>query len=148
MRQGRKRGDFPERAEEEQAPLWKLLRESLDSAKDYSWRLRAGLKTVAEQFESGNSGRALSNLGLALDGLNWLIGVYDHCRFFLAAPIRLDEETVVQTKLLDALRHLVALSEGGDFDGAAWVVREELLPRVEVLISRVEELSRLRIAPQ
>ena len=147
MRQEQKRGNFQESAEET-TPLWKLLRESLDSAKDYSRRLRAGLKTVAEQFEAGNSGQALANLGLALDGLNWLIGVYDHCRFFLATPIRLDEETVVQTKLLDALRHLVALAEGGDFEGAAWVMREELLPRVEVLISRVEELSRLRTLPQ
>ena len=150
MRRGQGRGSSTGQSDREgnRPPLRDLLRESLDSAKAYSRRLRAGLKTVAEQFESGNSGLALKNLGAALEGLNWLISVYDHCRFFLAAPIRMNEEAVVQTKLLDALRRLVALAGNGDFDGAAWVVREDLLPRVDVLIARVEELSRLRMAPQ
>ena len=135
-------------AGEDSEQLWKLLRDSLKSASDYSRKLRFGLSSLAEQFEAGDIAPALPKLSSILEGINWLIGVYDRCRFFLAAPIRVEEESIVQSKLLEALKHLVALVEDGDMDGAAWITRNELTPRVETLILRIEELSRRRIAPQ
>ena len=128
--------------------ILELLRESLNSARDYSRKLRFGLDSIAERIEAGDMDSALPRLSSAFDGISWLIGVYDRCRFFLAAPIRLNEETVVQEKLLEALKRLVAMAEKGDTDGAAWVMRNELMPRVRTLSLRIEELAKLRIAPQ
>ena len=128
-------------------PLSALLRETLDTATDYTRRLRNGLRGIAEQFEAGESDAALSNLSAGLDGLNWLIGVYDRCRFFMASPVRPGEEAVMGVELLASLRHLVDLVDQRDFGAAALDIRQRLMPRVETLCLRVEELARLRTDP-
>lgn len=128
------------------ASLRTLLKESLDSARDYSGRLREGLETVAAQCEAGNPPLAL--LSNAFDGIGWLIAVYDRCRAFMAVPVRLEEEEVLKVGLLGAMRDVVARLEGGDPAGAAQVLRAELMPRVRTLTLRVEDLANARTTPQ
>lgn len=123
-----------------------LLQESLDSAREYSGRLREGLETIAAQCEEGNPPLAL--ISNALDGIGWLIAVYDRCRAFMAVPVRPEEEEAMKAGLLETMKTVVARLERGDPTGAAQALREGLMPRVQTLTLRVEDLAKARIAPQ
>lgn len=129
-------------------PLGTLLRESLDSAMDYGPKLRNGLEAVARMLDEGDVARALPYLSQALQGINWLMAVYDDCREFLAAPVRPQEEAAVRSGLLNALKRLVSRVEAASFVEAAWMIREELLPCLRTLSARVEALSKLPVGPQ
>ena len=129
-------------------PLRTLLRESLDSAVEYSQKLTAGTEEIAAQFERGEAGKALPALSQLFDGLGWLIGVYDRSRTFMPVPVRVDEEAAMKGKILETLRLLVRLAGEGNFAAIAQNLRWELLPSVKTLAQRVKDLSGLRAGLQ
>lgn len=129
-------------------PLRTLLRESLDTAVEYSQKLTSGTEEIAAQFERGEAGKALPTLSQLFDGLGWLIGIYDRCRPFMPVPVRVDEEAAMKGKILETLRLLVRLADEGNFAAMALTLRWELLPSVRTLAQRVKELSGLRAGLQ
>ena len=129
-------------------PLRTLLRESLDTAVEYSQKLTSGAEEIAAQFERGEAGKALPTLSQLFDGLGWLISIYDRCRTFMPVPVRVDEEAAMKGKILETLRLLVRLADEGDFAAMALTLRWELLPSVRTLAQRVKDLSGLRAGLQ
>ncbi|MCR4818442.1 MAG: hypothetical protein K5841_05745 [Fretibacterium sp.] len=129
-------------------PLRTLLRESLDTAVEYSKKLMSGTGEIAAQFERGEAGKALPTLSQLFDGLGWLIDVYDRCRPFLPVPVRVDEEAALKGKILETLRLLVRLADEGNFAAMAQTLRWELLPSVRTLTQRVKDLSGLHTGLQ
>ena len=129
-------------------PLRTLLRESLDTAVEYSQKLTSGTEEIAAQFERGEAGKALPTLSQLFDGLGWLIGIYDRCRPFMPVPVRVDEEAAMKGKILETLRLLVRLADEGNFAAMAQTLRWELLPSVKTLAQRVKDLSGLRAGLQ
>ena len=146
--QERRGGESGDTAASTSTPLQTLLRESLDSAVEYSQKLTAGVEEIAAQFDRGEAEKALSALPLLFDGLGWLIGVYDHCRTFMPVPIRVDEEAAMKGKILETLRLLVRLADEGNFAAMPQTLRGELLPVVKILAQRVKDLSGLRFSLQ
>ena len=129
-------------------PLRTLLRESLDTAVEYSQKLTSGAEEIAAQFERGEAGKALPTLSQLFDGLGWLIGIYDRCRTFMPVPVRVDEEAAMKGNILETLRLLVRLAGEENFAGMAQTLRWELLPSVKTLAQRVKDLSGLRAGLQ
>ena len=127
-----------------QTPRRTQLRESLDTAVEYSQKLTSGTEEIAAQFERGEAGKALPTLSQLFDGLGWLIGIYDRCRPFMPVPVRVDEEAAMKGKILETLRLLVRLADEGNFAAMALTLRWELLPSVRTLAQRVKDLSGLR----
>ncbi|MCR5346940.1 MAG: hypothetical protein K6E38_04110 [Fretibacterium sp.] len=129
-------------------PIRTLLRESLDTAVEYSQKLMAGTEEAASKFECGEVEKALPTLPCLFDGLGWLIGVYDRSRTFMPVPVRLDEEAAMTGKILETLRLLVRLADEGNFAAMAQTLRWELLPSIKTLAQRVKDLSGLRAGLQ
>ncbi|MBR1671354.1 MAG: hypothetical protein IJ702_00330 [Fretibacterium sp.] len=129
-------------------PLRTLLRESLDSAVEYSQKLIAGAGGLAAQFENGEGAQALPALPQLFDGVGWLIGVYDRCRMFMPVPIRVDEEAALKASILETLRLLVSQADRGDFPAIGQTLRRAFLPGVRTLAQRVKDLSGLRAGLQ
>lgn len=125
-----------------------LVRESLDEALAYSRRLRDGIESIASRFEEGKDPEARDMLTQAIDGLDWLLSAYEHCRILMSAPLVPEEEAALRSGLLSAVERLLAQAGGERRRDMARTLRQDFLPRVEMLSFRLGELSSFRMDPQ
>ena len=132
----------------ELTPLRSLLRETLDEARRYAPRLRNGLELIAAQLENGDAAQAQATLPQAVEGLDWLLSVYDRCRALMSAPLAFSEEAALREGLLRAIGSLVEHAGARRYPEMVWLLRQDLLPSIETLALRIEDLSRLRTDPQ
>ena len=129
-------------------PVRVLVQESLTEALDYVSRLKKGLEEIAGHLESGETSAAQGKLSNAMDGLDWVLGVYERCSALAAAPFAEEEEQAFRDTLLSTLNRLVELMDGKKYLQMALILRQELLPSVNALALKIGRLSEPRTRTQ
>lgn len=122
-------------------PVRLLVRETLAEALAYSSRLKKGLEEIAGRFEGGETSTAQNRLSEAMEGLDWLLGVYERCSALTAASFSESEENTFREKLLDTLNRLVELMGEKKHLQIALTLRQALLPSVDTLAQMLGKVS-------
>lgn len=127
-----------------------LMKESLESATLYSWKLKIGVRELIEEIEEYFIGRNINFISpekilpavkTIISGVEWLVGIYDRCRFFSSAPIYQQEDNLVKLKIVTALKTFVNYVEAGDAYNILKTLKFELSPMLELLDGRIKMLS-------
>ena len=110
--------------------------------------MKKGLEEIAGHLEGGETSAAQGKLSNAMDGLDWVLGVYERCSALAAAPFAEGEEQAFRDTLLSTLNRLVELMDGKKYLQMALVLRQELLPGVNALALMLGRLSEPRTRTQ
>ena len=129
-------------------PVRVLVQETLTEALDYVSRLKKGLEEIAGHLEGGETSAAQGKLSNAMEGLDWLLGVYERCSALAAVPFAEEEEQAFRDALLSTLNRLAELMDGKKYLQMALVLRQELLPSVNTLALMIGRLSEPRARAQ
>lgn len=114
-------------------PVRELVEESLGEGERYLPLLSSGLESVATLFEERKDDEAQAKLLQAIEGINWLIDVFDKsCILMGVRPDVLKAGNFLQDRsaLNDALSEMVDVMESGKMIDLAYLIRERLLPVV------------------
>lgn len=115
-------------------PLRELVSESLNEGERYLPHLSSGLAAVATLIEEKKEGEAQAKLLSAIEGINWLVDVFDKsCILMGVRPDTLKSGDFLQDRsaLNEVLTEMVEVMEKGRMIGLAYLIREKLLPAVE-----------------
>ena len=129
-------------------PVRILIQESLTEALAYVSRLKEGVAGIAGRFEGGETASAQGRLSEALEGLDWLLNVYERCSALSGAPLAESEEQAFRDGLLKTLNRLIGLMDEKKHLQMALILRQELLPRLETLSLMLGRLSAPGTYPQ
>lgn len=127
-------------------PIRELVAESLEEGHRYIPVLREGLAAVATLFEEKKEHDAQVKLTQAIEGINWLIGVFDKsCVLLGVRPNMLVSGDFVEdiSSLNNALEQMAEAMDDGKMMSLAYLIREKLLPVIERLSLYWDELTRL-----
>lgn len=119
-------------------PVRELMDETIESAEEYAPRLRRVLENIAAVLASGIEKDTAAPLMHAVEGLEWLLGVYERCSLLTGAPMVIEEETAMRTELLTALGGFVAGAVNGDAATMSAVLRERIIPFVTQIENRLK----------
>jgi hypothetical protein len=128
-------------------PVRQLIPESIAEGERYIPILENGLESVATLLEGGKDNEALSRFAQCVEGIDWLMSVFEKCRFLLNVPAdsfkcgNYDEFTGEFTR---AQRDVLSSMEGGKNMRVAFLVRDEILPlisRFSMFWNEVKELA-------
>ncbi|NLL37369.1 MAG: hypothetical protein GX256_07610 [Fretibacterium sp.] len=122
-------------------PLRVLINETLAEAQSYIPRLTLGLEEIATLFEGQEAAAAQGKLADALDGLDWLLLVYQKCCALLAAPPSEVERKRLEETLLTDISRLADPLEGKRFFEVALCIRKGLLPSIEEFSKMFQKLA-------
>lgn len=114
-------------------PVRDLVAESLGEGERYLPLLSTGLETVATLFEEKKNDEAQSKLLQAIEGINWLVDVFDKsCVLMGIRPDVLKSGNFLQDRatLNDVLSEMVDVMESEKMIDLAYLIREKLLPVV------------------
>jgi hypothetical protein len=127
-------------------PVRELVGESVAEGLRYLPRLQRGLDEVATRFEEGRDAEAQSAFAQAIEGINWLIDVFNKSCMLLgisSAGLRSGRFEQDFEALRDALEALVAAMEAGKSMSLAYLIREKLLPAIDAFAPYWQEISDL-----
>jgi hypothetical protein len=128
-------------------PVKQLIRESIAEGERYIPILENGLESVATLLEGGNDQEALSRFAKCVDGIDWLMSVFEKCRFLLnvqAGSFRCGNYDEYVGEFQKAQSGILSSMEGGKNMRVAFLVRDELLPlisRFSMFWDEVKELA-------
>lgn len=115
-------------------PIRELLSESIAEGKQYIPILKKGLESIATDFEEKRVDEALTKFSQAIEGINWLVGVFDRSCILLGIPT----DTLVSGSFEDdfgimrtALEDMTTAMENGKTMTLAYLIREKLLPAID-----------------
>ena len=115
-------------------PIRELVAQSMDEGTNYVPLLKSGLESVATDFEAGRDGEAMGKFTQAVEGINWLISVFDRSCILLGvttdmlASGRFDKD---MGDMRNALEEMTAAMENGKNMALAYLIREKLLPAID-----------------
>ena len=131
----------------ETQPVSRLVPETVAEGERYIPILQDGLESVATLLEEGNDREALYRFAQCVEGIDWLMSVFEKCQVLLDVPPGgfkcgdygkyVDEFTKTQSDILSSM-------EGGKNMRVAFLVRDELLPlisRFSMFWNEVKELA-------
>ncbi len=127
-----------------------LVIDSLAEGTKYLPTLLGGLGNVAAKLETGNNEEAQNMLASAIEGIDWLFGVFDRNCGLLGITADnltsgdLDKDSEVIKGILDDMN---AAMESGKNLKLAFVIRDRLIPAMERFSTYWEEVSRVPEAP-
>lgn len=114
-------------------PLRELVDESLGEGERYLPHLSSGLELVAALIEEKKEGEAQVKLIQAVEGINWLIDVFDKsCILMGIRPGELKSGDFLRDRstLNEVLTEMLEVMEKEQMIGLAYLIREKLLPSV------------------
>ena len=124
-----------------------LMAESLDSMALYSDKINGAVRELLLEVEEADSkgiimqgDKILPVVRVVIDGVDWLIKIYDHCQFFVSRPIYEDEDKLIKTKIICALKFLMEHIEHEDTHYVLYALKGELLPGLRMLDAKIKEL--------
>ena len=129
----------------ESQPVLDLVNESLSEGNRYSPILIAGLESIATLFEENKTSEARNKFVQALEGINWLIKVFDNCCILLSSsPEHMESGNFNEdiAALNGALEEIITAMDDGKTMAQAWLIREKLLPSVRQLFLYWNELAK------
>ena len=114
-------------------PIITLVRESVEEGLKYIPTLLKGLEGIATLIEEGRDNEAISSFLQAVEGITWLVGVFEKSCALLG--ITLDNisagDWAKDTKELnEALEEIISIMESGRAMRMAFVIRERLIPEI------------------
>lgn len=131
-------------------PIRELVAQSMVEGAGYLPLLISGLESVATDFEQGRDGEALTKFSQAVEGINWLIGVFDRSCILLGITTdtlssgHFDEDF---GNMRNALEEMTAAMENGKTMTLAYLIRDKLLPAINRLSLYWSEVSSQLDAP-
>ncbi|MDR3332731.1 MAG: hypothetical protein LBT08_08880 [Synergistaceae bacterium] len=131
-------------------PIRDLVSESMDEGKRYFVSLKQGLDSIATLFEESNVHDAQAKFAQAIDGINWLLGVFDKSCLLLgvtSGSLRSGDYEKDLGDLNQALTELASSMESGKTMSQAYLIREKLAPSIERFSVYWDEVAALLGAP-
>ena len=130
-------------------PVGELMAESLDSAVLYSDKLKGGVRDLLLEVEDTrgkgvivDGDKILPTVVAVMEGVEWLLKIYNKCQFFSSRPIFNDEDNLIKTKILSALKILVDHIETNETEYILYDLRDELTPGLNMLDAKLKELAK------
>ncbi|MDR1965530.1 MAG: hypothetical protein LBQ36_02365 [Synergistaceae bacterium] len=125
-------------------PIKDLVRESIDEGKNYIPTLVRGLQGIATMIEEGNEAGAKGSFSQAIDGINWLVGVFAKSCALLgvtASGLASGNWESDSRELNQVLEDMISVMEGGRMMRMAYIIRERLIPSIEKFASYWSEIA-------
>ena len=130
-------------------PVSELMAESLDSAVLYSDKLKGGVRELLLEIEDTrgkgvivDGDKILPAVVAVMEGVEWLLKIYNKCQFFSSRPIFNDEDNLIKTKIVSALKILVDHIETNETEYILYDLRDELTPGLNMLDAKLKELAK------
>lgn len=126
-------------------PIRELLAESLEEGRKYLPVLEEGLADVASLFEEKKDSEAQLKLTQGIEGINWLVSVFDKsCVLLGVRPDMMQPGSFVAdvSDLNTALEEMSVAMDEGKMISLAYLIREKLIPAVAQLAHYWDELDR------
>jgi hypothetical protein len=125
-------------------PIIELVRESVAEGQKYIPSLLKGLEAVATMIEENDEDHAKVSFAQAVDGINWLVGVFAKSCALLG--ITSDSLTSGDwgrdsQELNSVLEEMISVMESGRMMRLAYVIRERLVPVVNKFAAYWSEVA-------
>lgn len=127
-----------------------LVRESIAEGRSYLPNLLNGLAVVASKFEAGSVEEARTLMAQGVEGINWLVSVFDRCTGFLGftdSSFTSGDFPADVTAIKEAMGDMVKAMEAGQDKKMAFVIRDALLPALERFSAYWDEVARTLDTP-
>ncbi|MDR2780739.1 MAG: hypothetical protein LBB28_06400 [Synergistaceae bacterium] len=119
-------------------PIIDLVRESVAEGRRYIPVLIKGLEGIATMIEENNETGARNAFSQAIDGINWLVGVFSKSCALLgitSSGLASGDWDKDSKDLNGALEEMVSVMESGRTMRMAYIMRERLSPAIEKFAS-------------
>ncbi|MDR1472348.1 MAG: hypothetical protein LBS75_07480 [Synergistaceae bacterium] len=125
-------------------PVIDLVRESVSEGQRYLPTLTAGLRGIATMFEEGRDQDAKISFSQAIDGINWLVSVFDRSCGLLGInsnSFRSGNMTDDFSYLNKTLEEVASAMGGGKSMRIAYLIRERMLPGINKFAAYWSEVA-------
>ncbi|MDR3353821.1 MAG: hypothetical protein LBO21_02135 [Synergistaceae bacterium] len=125
-------------------PIRGLIQESLREGQRYFIALKNGLESIAALLEESRDHEAQARFSQAIDGIRWLTGTFSKSCMLLGVPERSLKTGNFERDFKDlnrALSDIERAMEGGKTMNQAYIIRDRLLPSIEVFSNYWKEVS-------
>ena len=125
-------------------PIIYLVRESVGEGQRYIPALLKGLEGIATLIEEGRDGEAQSSFSQAIEGINWLVGVFAKSCALLGITsdgLASGDWTKDSKELNEVLEEIISIMEKGRAMRMAFVIRERLVPVIGKFSSYWSDVS-------
>ncbi|MDR1138059.1 MAG: hypothetical protein LBK91_07030 [Synergistaceae bacterium] len=115
-------------------PIIDLVRESVEEGKKYIPVLLKGLEGIATMIEENKEADARNAFTQAIEGINWLVGVFSkNCALLgiTSSGLESGDWDNDSKELNGALEAMVSVMESGRTMRMAYIIRERLSPAIE-----------------
>ena len=125
-------------------PIISLVRESMEEGQKYLPTLLKGLEGIATLIEEGRDNEAQNSFSQAVEGINWLVGVFaKSCALLGITSDSLSAgDWAKDSKELNAvLEEIISIMESRRTMRMAFVIREKLIPEITKFSSYWSDIS-------
>ncbi|MDR3164820.1 MAG: hypothetical protein LBU13_04515 [Synergistaceae bacterium] len=125
-------------------PVIDLVRESVDEGQRYIPALLKGLEGIATMIEEGRDEDAKAPFNQAVEGINWLVGVFAKSSALLgitADGLSSGNWNDDSRRLNETLEEMISAMESGRKMRMAYIIRERLVPVMSKFASYWTDIS-------
>ncbi|MDR0652497.1 MAG: hypothetical protein LBG12_04220 [Synergistaceae bacterium] len=125
-------------------PIIDLVRESVEEGRRYIPTLLKGLEGIATMIEEGREKDAQVPFSQAVEGINWLVGVFAKSSALLgitAEGLSSGNWNDDSRRLNETLEEMISVMEGGRMMRMAYIIRERLIPVMKRFASYWSDIS-------
>jgi hypothetical protein len=125
-------------------PVIELVRESVEEGRRYIPTLLKGLEGIATMIEEGRDKDARVPFNQAVDGINWLVGVFAKSSALMGITAEgLSSGTWSEDArhLNETLEEMISVMESGRTVRMAYIIRERLVPVMKRFASYWSDIS-------
>jgi hypothetical protein len=125
-------------------PIIGLVRESVEEGMKYIPTLLGGLEGIATLIEEGREQEAQNSFSQAIEGINWLVGVFSKSCALLGVTsdgLSSGDWDRDSKELNETLEEIISIMEGGRAMRMAFVIRERLVPVIGKFASYWSDIS-------
>lgn len=131
-------------------PVRALVHDSMAEGSKYFPSLFVGLENVATKFEAKKDQEAQGLLAQAIDGINWLFGVFDRTCILMAVTtdsLESGDFTKDSEDIKSVLDEMTSTMEEGKNLKLAYVIREKLIPALRSFSTYWDEVAKSLESP-
>jgi hypothetical protein len=131
-------------------PIRGLVEESLREGSRYFVALKSGLDSIATLLEESRDHDAHAKFSQAIDGIRWLTGVFNKSCMLLGVRESSLKSGSFERDFKDlnrALEEIASSMESGKTMNQAYLIRDRLMPAIEVFSNYWKEVSSLLDMP-
>lgn len=125
-------------------PIISLVRESMEEGQKYIPTLIKGLGGIATLIEEGRENEAQNSFAQAVEGINWLVGVFAKSCALLGITsdgLSAGDWAKDSKELNEVLEEIISIMEKGRTMRMAFVIREKLIPVITKFSSYWSDVS-------